>query len=451
MSPSFAELGVPTALVAHLASRGIDAPFPIQAATLPDALAGRDVCGRAPTGSGKTLAFGLAIAARRDVAAPRRPWALVLVPTRELAAQVAGELSQLLRVSGGKVLAIYGGTGYEQQRRPLNKGVDVVVACPGRLEDLVASGAVELGDVRVAVLDEADRMADMGFLPAVKRLLDLAPDDRQTLLFSATLDGEVDAVVKRYQRNPSRHDVVDADDAGDVDHHFWTVKQDKRVALTASIIAAEGRSIVFCRTRHGADRVARQLVAAGVTAVALHGNRTQAQRDKAIAAFAAGRATALVATDVAARGIHVTDVACVVHFDPPADHKDYVHRSGRTGRAGADGVVVTLVTPDRAKDVKALQRALGSKIAVEPAPKLSGPTRKPRRTHRVPTRPSGVVKFFDAKRGFGFIEREGTTDLFVHVSAVQASGLGNLEPGQRVDFDLEPGRRGDEAHRLQLL
>ncbi len=227
--------------------------------------------------------------------------------------------------------------------------------------------------------------------------------------------------------------------------------QDKRLALTASIVAAQGRSIVFCRTRHGADRVARQLKAAGIIAVALHGNRTQAQRDKAIAAFAAGRATALVATDVAARGIHVTDVACVVHFDPPADHKDYVHRSGRTGRAGADGVVVTLVTPEKAKDVKALQRALGSSAAVVPAPRLDGPKRAPRRTHRVSTRPTGTVKFFDAKRGFGFIEREGSTDLFVHVSAVEASGLRGLEPGQRVDFDLEPGRRGEEAQRLQLL
>jgi len=305
--------------------------------------------------------------------------------------------------------------------------------------------------VRVVVLDEADRMADMGFLPAVRRLLDLTPPDRQTLLFSATLDGEVDAVVKRYQSNPARHDVVAVDDQAEVDHHFWSVPGDKRLALTSSIIAAEGRSIVFCRTRHGADRVAKQLNAAGITSVALHGSRTQAQRDKAIAAFIAGRATALVATDVAARGIHVTDVACVVHFDPPADAKDYVHRSGRTGRAGAEGVVVTLVTPEKAKDVKALQRALGHEATVSPAPKLTGPTRKPRRTHRVSTRPTGVVKFFDAKRGFGFIERENATDLFVHVSALEASGLRNLEPGQRVDFDLEQGRRGDEAHRLSVL
>jgi superfamily II DNA/RNA helicase len=296
----------------------------------------------------------------------------------------------------------------------------------------------------------------MGFLPAVRRLLDLAPSDRQTLLFSATLDSEVDAVVKRYQTNPARHAVADADDSGDVDHHFWTVSQDKRLALTASIIAAEGRSIVFCRTRHGADRVAKQLAAAGVSSVALHGNRTQAQRDKAIAAFAGGRATALVATDVAARGIHVTDVACVVHFDPPADHKDYVHRSGRTGRAGADGVVVTLVTPEKAKDVKALQRALGSQVAVIPAPRLEGPSRQrtapaaARRTHPT-SRPTGTVKFFDGKRGFGFIERDGGADLFVHASALQASGLRTLEPGQKVDFDLEAGRRGEEAHRLSLL
>ena len=358
MSPSFAELGVPAALASHLAARGFDAPFPIQAATLPDALAGRDVCGRAPTGSGKTLAFGLAIAARREVAAPRRPWALVLVPTRELAAQVADELSQLAAASpAARSSPSTAAPATSSSARPLNKGVDVVVACPGRLEDLVGSGAIELGDVRVAVLDEADRMADMGFLPAVKRLLDLAPDDRQTLLFSATLDGEVDAVVKRYQRNPSRHDVVDADDAGDVDHHFWTVQQDKRLALTASIVAAEGRSIVFCRTRHGADRVAKQLEGrrhrrrSPCTAAARRPSATRPSPPSP----PAGPPPSSPPTSPPAASTS-TDVACVVHFDPPADHKDYVHRSGRTGRAGADGVVVTLVTPEKAKDVKALQR-----------------------------------------------------------------------------------------------
>ena len=364
---SFRELGVPAELSQSLAARGITTPFPIQAATLPDALAGRDVCGRAPTGSGKTLAFGLAIAARKEVAAPRRPWGLVLVPTRELAAQVRDELTLLLRPFRASAVAIYGGTGYEQQRRALNKGVDVVVACPGRLEDLLASKALTLDAVSVAVLDEADRMADMGFVPAVRRILDLTRNTRQTMLFSATLDGDVDKIVRDYLRKPSRHDVVDADDAGDVTDAFWNVAHANRVKVTASLVKQRGRTIVFSRTKHGADRIARQLGQLGITAAALHGDRTQPQRDRALAAFADGRATALVATDVAARGIHVPAVASVVHFDPPADHKDYVHRSGRTGRAGADGFVVTLVTPEKRKDVAALARSLKMTIDFEDA------------------------------------------------------------------------------------
>jgi superfamily II DNA/RNA helicase len=356
--PTFAELGVPAALTARLAARGIESPFPIQAATLPDALAGRDLCGRAPTGSGKTLAFGLAIAARLERARPHHPTALVLVPTRELAAQVREELGTL--VDARRTVAVYGGVGYEAQRRPLARGVDVVVACPGRLEDLLASGVVHLDAVRTVVVDEADRMADMGFLPAVRRILDRTPDDRQTLLFSATLDGEVDALVRRYQRDPARHEVATAEEEqGDVEHHFWDVERPDRIRAVSKAVRDHGRTVVFCRTRHGADRFAKQLTAAGVTAVALHGNRTQAQRDRAIAAFAGGKVEVLVATDVAARGIHVDGVNCVVHLDPAATDKDYVHRSGRTGRAGATGTVISLVSREQQAAVRTLQRALG--------------------------------------------------------------------------------------------
>ena len=347
MNTTFADLGVPAAVTARLATRGITAPFAVQAASVPDALAGRDLCVKAPTGSGKTLAFCLAIALRTERARPHQPTALVLVPTRELAAQVRTELGHLID-DPRRTLAIYGGTGYEAQRRPLARGVDVVVACPGRLEDLMASGVVRLDAVRIVVVDEADRMADMGFLPAVRRILDRTPDDRQTLLFSATLDGEVDALVRRYQHDPARHEVAGPEDEqGDVEHLVWDVERGDRVRSVAKAVARHGRTVVFCRTRHGADRFAKQLGAAGVEAVALHGNRTQAQRDRAISAFANGKVEVLVATDVAARGIHVDGVNCVVHLDPPATDKDYVHRSGRTGRAGAKGTVISFVAREQ--------------------------------------------------------------------------------------------------------
>jgi superfamily II DNA/RNA helicase len=374
MVPSFAELGVPAPLCKSLARRGIVEPFPIQAATLPDALAGRDIAGKAPTGSGKTLAFGLVIAAQAlgaGQAKPRRPRALVLVPTRELAAQVQRELAALVDERRfGPVVAVYGGVGYGPQRKLLARGASVVVACPGRLEDLVATGDVVLDRIGIAVLDEADRMADMGFSPAVRRLLDRTPARRQTLLFSATLDGDVDTFVTRYQRDPAHHAVAGADeDGGDVTHLFWTVPRAKRVALTADIVERTGPTIVFTRTRHGADRVARQLGQAGVKAVPIHGRRTQSQRDQALRQFATGRAPALVATDVAARGIHVDGVACVVHFDLPDEPKDHLHRSGRTGRAGASGTVVTLVPEDGHRAARLIQRKLDRPEPIE-APDL---------------------------------------------------------------------------------
>jgi superfamily II DNA/RNA helicase len=474
MSPTFADLGVPASLCATLARRGITAPFPIQAATLPDALAGRDVAGQAPTGSGKTLAFGLAIAAHVATlhdARPRRPRALVLVPTRELAAQVQRELRVLIdERRSGPVAAIYGGVGYGPQRKLLARGVSAVVACPGRLEDLVASGDIRLDRVGLVVIDEADRMADMGFLPAVRRLVDLTSPARQTLLFSATLDGDVDGLVARYQRDPARH-VSDADaaDGSDVTHMFWSVDQSERVALTADIVRRTGPTIVFCRTRRGADRVAGQLRRAGVQAAAIHGGRTQAQRDQALRSFTHGSSTpALVATDVAARGIHVDRVACVVHFDPAGDAKDYIHRSGRTGRAGAAGTVLSLVTPGARKAVRTLQRDLERAEPIEAADPerlvgLDTPVERPAATPDQPParspvprrhprdgrirgkrREAGTVKSFHPTRGYGFIARRGAADVFVHASGLDPR-LRTLEAGQRVGFEVVPGRRGRQA------
>jgi superfamily II DNA/RNA helicase len=551
MSPSFAELGVPAPLCATLARRGINEPFPIQAATLPEVLAGRDVAGKAPTGSGKTLAFGLAIAQQAATAGPvkpRRPRALVLVPTRELAAQVQRELSALIDERRyGAVVTVYGGVGYGPQRKLLARGVSAVVACPGRLEDLVGTGDVVLDRADLVVLDEADRMADMGFMPAVRRLLDQTPERRQTLLFSATLDGDVDNLMRHYQHDPIRHEVAGGEaDTAEVEHLFWKVPREKRVALTADIVNRTGSAIVFTRTRHGADRVARQLGQAGVKAVPIHGRRSQAQRDQALAQFTKGRAPALVATDVAARGIHVDGVGCVVHFDMADDPKDYVHRSGRTGRAGATGLVVSLVVDDGHTAMRALQRQVGrtepftdpdlgllvasptvggARPAPEPAPRMalsaapspqvgSAPTAereagvgrdvppsgdtiatetgrgrpRPGRRERRSVRSArsdrsarrgldrtdearrgerserggrdghgrgraagqvGTVSSYDPDRGFGFISRRGGSDVFVHVSALAGNQV--LEPGQRVRFELAPGRRGQQARNVQRV
>jgi superfamily II DNA/RNA helicase len=360
--PSFASLGVPSDIVAALDRKSITEPFPIQSATIPDALAGRDVCGKAPTGSGKTLAFGIGAVARLTgkPARPKHPRVLVLTPTRELAAQVASELQVLATPRNLRVDSFYGGVGYGPQLKALSRGVDVAVACPGRLGDLIERGSIRLDAIEIVVIDEADRMADMGFLPDVKRILDLTPANRQTLLFSATLDGDIDVLVRRYQKDPARHELeVDEDDASAAVHLFWKVASGDRVDRTADVVAASGPTIVFSRTKHGTDRIARQLEQRGVRAAAIHGDRSQKQRERALDSFVRGAVDALVATDVAARGIHVDGVNAVIHFDPPADSKDYVHRSGRTARAGATGVVVSFVTPDKAAAVKRLQRDLG--------------------------------------------------------------------------------------------
>lgn len=366
MNNEFAHLGLPDALVRALAERGIVKPFPVQDATIPDVMAGRDVSGKAPTGSGKTLAFGLPLIARVKRASRHRPRALILGPTRELAEQIKQELAPLATTAGRYVFAVYGGVGYGPQKQALRKGVDILVATPGRLEDLMQQRSVDLSQVDIVVVDEADRMADMGFLPAVRRILDRTSANRQTLLFSATLDGDIAVLSRDYQRNPIRHEAGSVEpDTSDARHHFWLVQHHDRVRHTADVVGTAGRSIVFTRTRHGADRLAKQLGTLGIGAVAMHGGRSQAQRNRALQVFSSGKAQALIATDVAARGIHIEAVASVIHFDPPADHKDYLHRSGRTARAGAAGSVISMVTHAQKRSVRRMQRELDLEAPIE--------------------------------------------------------------------------------------
>ena len=345
-----------------LARRGIQEPFAIQARALPDALEGRDVLGRAQTGSGKTLAFGLPMLTRLHADGSRRttlrPRGLVLVPTRELACQVADELAPLAHALDLRVATVFGGAAMGRQIERLRAGVDVVVATPGRLIDLMERGAVHLDRIQIAVLDEADHMADLGFLPPVTRILDATPAGRQCLLFSATLDRGVDKLVTRFLSEPAIHAVAAAAAPVEaMDHHTFVLRSEDKVAVAAEIAARPARTLIFVRTKHGADRLAKQLSRHGIDAGAIHGNLNQSQRTRALEAFSSGRSRVLVATDVAARGLHVDDVDLVVHFDPPNDHKDYLHRSGRTARAGAAGTVVSFVEPHQQRDVTKMHEA----------------------------------------------------------------------------------------------
>jgi len=359
LTTTFASLGVPDGLAGLLEELGFTTPFEVQTATIPDAIAGRDIAARAPTGSGKTLAFGIPLLMNVDGARPRRPRGLVLAPTRELADQIKRELEPIARAGGRSVIAVYGGVGYEPQKRALSRGVDVLVACPGRLDDLIGQGVLDLDEVEVVVIDEADRMSDMGFLPEVKRLLNRIPKDRQTLLYSATLDGDVGVLTREYQHDPARHEIGDAEpNIESMRHLFWRLDTSSRVQVAADLIQAAGPTIVFCRTRRGADRVAQQLERVGATSAAIHGSRSQNQRNRALKSFQDGKVEALVATDVAARGIHVDGVACVLHFDPPIDDKTYVHRSGRTARAGAQGIVVSFIANNELRDADSMVRNL---------------------------------------------------------------------------------------------
>ncbi|WP_134740450.1 DEAD/DEAH box helicase [Nocardioides sp. 503] len=365
-SPSFAALGVPSELVSILTDNGITVPTPIQAATLPDSLAGRDVLGRGRTGSGKTYAFLLPMISRLSDsgrrAAPKSPRALILAPTRELVGQIHAALQPLAKAAGFSTITIFGGVGQNPQVMGLRKGVDIVVACPGRLEDLMQQGHLDLGNIEVTVLDEADHMADLGFLPAVRRIMDKTPTSGQRLLFSATLDNAIDVLVKRFLHSPKVHEADSAQSpVSTMDHHVLHVAREHRVSILVDLTSAPGRTVVFTRTKHGAKALARQLNKSGVPSVDLHGNLSQNARTRNMEMFHSGKATTLVATDIAARGIHVDDVALVVHADPPTEHKAYLHRSGRTARAGAAGTVITLMTDDQVRDVRQLTRAAGIK------------------------------------------------------------------------------------------
>lgn len=363
---TFTGLGISPSIAELLAPRGITEPTPIQAAAIPDALAGRDVLGRGRTGSGKTLAFGLPVLAklaRCDAPTrPNRPRALILLPTRELASQVRDALAPLSEALGLEQTVVYGGVGQRPQENALRRGVDLLIACPGRLEDLIGQGILDLDHVEVTVLDEADHMSDLGFLPAVRRLLRRTPTTSQRLLFSATLDGEVDKVVKEFLRSPVTHSVDRAaEPVPDMTHHVFTVAPGDRAQIVQELAGGLGRTMLFTRTKHAARKLSRKLAASGIPAAELHGNLAQNARDRNLGWFRDGEVRVLVATDIAARGIHVDDVALVVHVDPPAEHKAYLHRSGRTARAGSAGDVVTLAAPDQRSDVAKLTRQAGIK------------------------------------------------------------------------------------------
>jgi superfamily II DNA/RNA helicase len=352
-----------------LSEVGVTSPFPIQSATLPDSLAGRDVLGRGRTGSGKTYAFAVPVLTRLAASGsprrPNRPRALILAPTRELATQINASLAPLAKALGLRTVTVFGGVPAKPQTSKLAAGVDVVVACPGRLADHVQTGHAMLDAVEITVLDEADHMADLGFLPVVRRLLDLTPREGQRMLFSATLDSAIDVLVRRYLSNPVTHSVDSAQSpVASMDHHVLHVGREARVPVLVELASAPGRTLVFTRTKSGAAQLARKLSAAGVPAVDMHGNLSQGARTRNLKAFSDGSAKTMVATDIAARGIHVDDIGLVVHADPPVEHKAYLHRSGRTARAGASGTVVTLMTDAQVSDVRTLTRRAGIKPTI---------------------------------------------------------------------------------------
>lgn len=361
---TFSDLGISGSLSKLLAANGITTPTPIQARSLPDALAGRDVLGRAQTGSGKTYAFLLPLLTRLSATPsnrrPGRPRALILAPTRELATQIEAALTPLARALGLTSVTIFGGVGAGPQIAALRRGVDIVVACPGRLGEHVEAGHANLDAVEITVLDEADHMADLGFLPAVRRLMERTPRSGQRLLFSATLDGAVDVLVRQFMHKPITHSVDSAlSPVSKMEHHVLHLRQEDRLEVLVDLASAPGRTLVFTRTKHGAKKLTRQLNFAGVSAVELHGNLAQNARSRNLRAFSDGTTRTMVATDIAARGIHVDDVALVIHADPPTEHKAYLHRSGRTARAGTPGKVVTIITDEQVRDMRDMARKAG--------------------------------------------------------------------------------------------
>ncbi|MGA4844282.1 DEAD/DEAH box helicase [Streptomyces sp. G45] len=419
---SFADLGLPGAVLRVLDEHGVTVPFPIQAATLPNALAGRDILGRGRTGSGKTLAFGLAMLARTAGrrAQPKEPLALVLVPTRELAQQVGAALAPYADALRLRLTTVVGGVSIGRQAAALRDGAEIVVATPGRLHDLVARNGCRLRRVRVAVLDEADQMCDLGFLPQVTEILDQVRADGQRMLFSATLDRDVDQLVRSYLRDPAVHSVDPSSSAvSSIEHHVFVVHGPDRYAVTTEIAARDGRVLLFLDTKHGVDQLTRHLRASGVAAAALHSGKAQPQRTRTLAQFKDGAVTALVATNVAARGLHVDDLDLVVNVDPATDPKDYLHRAGRTARAGRSGTVVTLVLSGQRREASQvladadvvpkvtkvrsgeaeLSRITGAK-APSGKPLDGGPTGERPKNHNVPFRGLGSTKD-TAKGGSG--------------------------------------------------
>ena len=357
---SFADLGVAPDIIELLAEHGITEPFPIQTMTIPDALARRDVCGQAQTGSGKTLAFGIPLIEGTKQAEPGRPRSLVLVPTRELCTQVSRELDRLAAARELSLASVYGGVSMGRQIDEIRAGADVLVATPGRLIDLIERKHVALDDVSGVVIDEADQMADMGFLPQVHRIMRQIGGDHQTMLFSATLDGQVGSLVRRYMNDPVRHEVEASDEVVDTqEHRFVLVHEMDKAKLAAAVTHSVDRTLVFCQTKRGTDRVTEKLRKEGVAAAAIHGDLRQNVREKALADFKAGTLPVLVATNVAARGLHIDDVDVVLHYDPPDDYKSFIHRSGRTARAGESGLVVTLVLWNQVDEVQRLQKKTG--------------------------------------------------------------------------------------------
>jgi superfamily II DNA/RNA helicase len=420
---TWANLGVPDRLIACLEHQGLTEPFPIQVATLPDTLAGKDVLGRGRTGSGKTLAFSLPLVARlqggRRVS--RQARALILVPTRELANQVFAVIDPLGRAVGLRTTVVFGGVGQGPQVKALTNGVDILIACPGRLEDLIQQRRCDLSGVEITVLDEADHMADLGFLPGVKRLLDRTPERGQRMLFSATLDNGVGVLVDRYLHNPTTHSVNPAvSPVETMTHHVFSVTAADKAKVVHELAAGLERSLLFMRTKHTAKKLAKQLTAAGIPAVELHGNLSQQARERNLAAFSDGRSRVLVATDIAARGIHVDDVALVVHVDPPTEHKAYLHRSGRTARAGSSGTVVTIALPEQARDVRTLAKQAGiqpTTIAVAPgAPAITelvgppAPYVTPAPVVEQPSRPAGAGRPNGRGRGGAPKARSGRSN-----------------------------------------
>ena len=367
MDVSFYDLGIDPALVQTLEQQGISEPFEVQREAIPDSMLGNDICCRAPTGSGKTLAFGLPLISRTPRADPEFPTALILSPTRELAEQICKVLTPLAETFELEVLAIYGGVPYGRQRKALSRGVDIVVACPGRLLDLLDHGALSLEDVGAVVIDEADRMADMGFMEPVCDILDRCSPNRQTVLFSATLDEEVGDLVENYLHDPVTIEVGPKEVSMEsMEHFFWLMKSSMKPGIAAEAIRKCGRTVVFCRTRRGSDRVGKELIDEGIGVAILHGGLDQKKRDKAMAKFVDGRCIALIATDVAARGIDVEGINCVIHYDPPENGKAYKHRSGRTARAGSTGTVISLVQNPQKKMCSNIQKDVGIFVKFSP-------------------------------------------------------------------------------------